>query len=64
MKVGIYIKAQKDGQWGTFDVTELDDESYKRFVIGIIAKSGMVHLAVDDFDEFVKTPLTVKGEPQ
>ena len=45
----VFVRAiNKDGKWDSVDVLDLDDISFRVFVIGVLFKNGLISGITDD----------------
>lgn len=45
----IFVRAKDSlGKWGSADVLDLTEESFRAFVLGIFARHGMITSFIDD----------------
>jgi hypothetical protein len=48
----VFVRAVDDtGRWGTSDVLDLDDESFRVFVAGMLMRAGIACGLADDYVE-------------
>jgi hypothetical protein len=56
-----FVRAQdENGRWKNVDVLDLDDESFRRFVISILAKMQLIHIVRNE--NVSDRPLKQKGK--
>lgn len=64
MNFGVYVRAKtRDGQWSTINAMDLDEQSFKLFVLERLANAGML-VAIRGEEEIVKTTPYTKEEIQ
>lgn len=62
MLTGVKIRAKRpSGSWATVDVSELDDESFRRFVMLRMVMAGLVHGMNDEVEAAKAEPLRAKA---
>lgn len=55
----VYVRAVgQDGKWGSYDALDLDDESFRRFVLYMLDRAGLLTKLKTSDD----TPLRVKPD--
>ena len=48
----VFVRAQSpSGKWHSADVMDLDDESFRIFVLEMLRRKSIIHVTVDDDEE-------------
>jgi len=56
---GVYVRAKTaDGRWASVDAADLDDRSFREFVLRVLAECGLVVSVIGNPPNELKTPLT------